>query len=111
MRAWFTNYLGAQPPMPPPSRRCVVEGCPRPKDAKGYCASHYSRWRRYGDPLAGGTPRGVLEAALREVLMLHRLGYLGDTCIIWPFNCDPYPEVGMNGRRQRAHRWLCEQVN
>lgn len=30
---------------------CVVEGCPLPHGAKGYCYPHYYQWKRYGDPL------------------------------------------------------------
>lgn len=32
-------------------RLCSVEGCGRPFDARGFCATHYGRWRRNGDPL------------------------------------------------------------
>ncbi len=30
-------------------RTCAIEGCERPHDARGWCAVHYSRWRRTGD--------------------------------------------------------------
>ena len=26
--------------------KCSVEGCKRPYRAKGYCVTHYKRWRR-----------------------------------------------------------------
>lgn len=29
---------------------CSVEGCERPRDARGWCSSHYMSWWRYGDP-------------------------------------------------------------
>jgi hypothetical protein len=32
-------------------RTCDVEDCGRPHRAGGYCATHYMRWQRYGDPL------------------------------------------------------------
>lgn len=38
-------------------RECSVEGCPTPRDARGYCPSHYNRWKRYGDPLGSPAPR------------------------------------------------------
>lgn len=29
---------------------CSIEGCERRKVARGWCATHYGRWRRHGDP-------------------------------------------------------------
>lgn len=36
------------------TRGCVVEGCDRPHEGKGYCMNHRRRLRLYGDPL--GSP-------------------------------------------------------
>jgi hypothetical protein len=33
---------------------CSVEECGKRAWSRGYCQSHYHRWKRYGDPLAGG---------------------------------------------------------
>lgn len=38
-------------------RQCSVDGCERSVDARGMCSGHYARFRRYGDPLAGGPSR------------------------------------------------------
>lgn len=40
------------------STMCTILGC-ESTDAprRGYCAKHYSRWRKYGDPLGGGRER------------------------------------------------------
>lgn len=32
-------------------RTCKIPECGRKHDAKGYCSTHYTRWKRYGDPL------------------------------------------------------------
>lgn len=32
-------------------KRCSVDGCERPSASRGWCTTHYSRWRRFGDPL------------------------------------------------------------
>lgn len=31
---------------------CTVPGCDLPCNARGWCSTHYHRWRRHGDPLA-----------------------------------------------------------
>ena len=31
---------------------CTVEGCDRPKRARGWCSKHWQRWRRNGHPTA-----------------------------------------------------------
>lgn len=38
-------------------RTCSVDGCDLPHKGKGYCTKHWERFRRYGDPLGGGTFR------------------------------------------------------
>lgn len=32
---------------------CVIEGCDSPQRGRGWCATHWSRWRRHGDPGQG----------------------------------------------------------
>lgn len=34
-------------------RSCTVDGCDKPYRARGYCATHWSRWRRHGSPHDG----------------------------------------------------------
>lgn len=36
---------------------CLVEDCSNPRFTKGYCSKHYSRWKKYGDPLKIVKPR------------------------------------------------------
>lgn len=36
-------------------RACTIDGCERPHRARGYCKSHWLRWRNYGDPTATPT--------------------------------------------------------
>lgn len=32
-------------------RACSIAGCSRPTEARGWCRTHYMRWRVHGDPL------------------------------------------------------------
>ena len=32
--------------------RCSIPGCNKPKNGRGWCATHYDRWKLYGDPVA-----------------------------------------------------------
>lgn len=36
------------------SEPCSAADCERPNYRRGFCAAHYPRFRKYGDPLAGG---------------------------------------------------------
>lgn len=48
---------------------CSIKDCELPirNHRQGWCNKHYLRWRRHGDPLAGGPP-GVAGKALEERL-------------------------------------------
>ena len=46
--------------MPKKSKKCIVEGCPNPAHAKGYCRRHYGQiWRR--GEITTGTGRNRLD--------------------------------------------------
>lgn len=42
-----------------PDTICSITGCPRrcTRPKYGWCEAHYTRWRRHGDPVAGGPDR------------------------------------------------------
>lgn len=76
----------------------------RANGKRGYCARHYYRFMRHGDPGAGRTP----PLASLEWLIA-RVNFEGDECLIWPFatNNKGYGEVHYHGRQQSAHRVMC----
>lgn len=37
--------------------QCSIEDCSKPVRARGWCAPHYYRWSRHGDPKGGGNYR------------------------------------------------------
>lgn len=91
-----------------PKTTCTIEGCGRVHYGQGYCLRHYRRWYRHGDPYAGGTPAGVLDAFLDEAAK-----YTGDDCLRWPFGLSPrgYGQCCFNKRRYGAHRVVCERAH
>jgi 5-methylcytosine-specific restriction endonuclease McrA len=38
---------------------CTIPECLRAQSDRGWCVAHYQRWKKYGDPLAGGPMRAV----------------------------------------------------
>lgn len=46
-----------------PEATCSVDGCHEPHDARGWCKSHYMRWRRYSNPIGKPPPRQKARAA------------------------------------------------
>ncbi|MGY2995487.1 hypothetical protein ACVWWD_004294 [Mesorhizobium sp. URHB0026] len=90
---------------------CSIEGCGRPISVKlrGWCEAHYSRWRRYGDPLAGVTPNGEPQRFYNEVV----LTFTGSDCLTWPYGRDShgYGRMKRNGRPTLVSRIVCEEVH
>lgn len=87
---------------------CLVEGHdPRPVKAYGWCATHYARWRKHGDPFVTGRIIGDIEA--RWWSKVDRRG--DDEC--WPWTDVPsregYGVFGVGQKVVKAHRWGYER--
>ncbi len=54
------------------TRICSVDGCESRHDARGYCASHYNRWKRYGDPRASAPKPGPRLCEVEDCGRPHR---------------------------------------
>lgn len=94
--------------MAKPKRICSVLGCGKWCQGHGYCAAHYYRWRRHGDPLGGGTSPGE---PLRWIES--HADYDGDDCIQWPFARAGRGEgvVEFEGRQVSAANVMCRLVH
>ena len=88
---------------------CEIDGCGKPARRRKWCAGHYDRWRRHGDPTAGRTPDGLPEKFLHETVM----NYQGDDCLKWPFGriTGGYGNIQVNGKMRRVPRIVCEIVH
>lgn len=80
-------------------KRCSVDGCSRPFDAKGYCTYHYYRWRKFGNPLH--EPKTRLVSFLEELCEDPP-----EHCVIWPFgtSANGYGVIRFRRRQISAHR-------
>lgn len=88
---------------------CSVPDCSNSAATRGFCARHYARFKRWGDPLGGratnvGEPRRYLEAVV--------LPHTGDDCLIWPYGRSAgygaiySPAIGQN---EFVHRIACAE--
>lgn len=85
---------------------------------RGWCGTHYSRWRKHGDPRAdvpvvprakAGESRSWLEALL---LVTERLEIA--ECVEWPFGTRGNGYAGIRyaaASNRTVHRLVCERVH
>jgi hypothetical protein len=96
---------------------CSVEGCGGKVLAKGLCQRHYLRLWRHGDPLGGGphqaTPQNLAPRGAPLAWIEAHLDYDSAACLAWPFtrNSHGYGELWIDGKRFRAHRYMCERTH
>ena len=90
---------------------CSISGCERREDSVGYCAMHYSRLRKHGDPL-GGPPFRARKGEI-GLFFEKAITYTGDDCLPWPFarNSAGYGHFSHKGKDKLASRHVCEAVN
>lgn len=95
--------------MPEP-KICQIQNCGNVVLARGWCANHYQRWRKYGTPTGGkdGPRRGESRRYLEEVV----LPYEGDECLIWPFKKSDYKYayVHVDGKMALVSREVCRRL-
>lgn len=70
---------------------CSVDGCNRPRLARGLCTRHYQKWRKYGDPLASA-PKVIRRCEVDGCDEKHfGLGYCGHHYRTWRTYGTPTP--------------------
>ena len=45
---------------------CSVDGCERPAKGRGYCLTHWKRWKKYQDPRADIPVRRYVHKSARQ---------------------------------------------
>jgi hypothetical protein len=91
--------------MAPPklNRKCSIDGCEKKHMAHGYCATHYKRFRLYGDPLI------LRQKQLHGVSLAERWWHYvekGRGCWEWQGSRDNngYGRLNVDGVPMLAHR-------
>lgn len=86
-------------------RPCLVDRCDRCAYARGFCAAHYARWRRHGDPMAERrlrTPDGAGRTC--ELACCARPHYAYGYCqahyFRWRRHGDPQAGLALQERKQ-----------
>ena len=93
--------------MPCTNFECVIPGCGKHAVKRRFCNSHYKRWARHGDPLAGRTSNGAPLNFLESAIFAET-----DDCILWPFSGkNGYGSLEIDGATASAHRVICERIN
>ena len=89
-------------------RRCDVEECDRPHEAKGYCQLHYKRLRRWGDPLHVSHVRC---ASPEESFEARTMPVTETGCLLWTGSASAagYGRMWVDGRLVSAHRYAWER--
>lgn len=91
-------------------KTCSIDECEKPSKARGWCATHYSRWRIHGNPLAGRSYFG----APAEAFLARTEPIVGEpNCLIWTGGgtAGGYGQLHVDGRVVYAHRFAWEQEN
>lgn len=92
-------------------RICSIPGCGKRHVGRGWCSSHYERWRTHGGPCLGAvkTPNGEPRNYFENVVLAHD----DDTCLIWPYarTSAGYGHMLHNGKTQLVSRLVCAEVN
>lgn len=91
-----------------PNRICSVVGCDKTRHGKGFCGSHYHRFKLHGDPLGGGTPNGEPLAWVSR-----HVSYKGSGCLFWPFGKTSrgYGNIAVGDKWMTVSRYMCELAN
>lgn len=89
------------------SRICSIDGCGKRMIARGWCSTHWSRWRTHGDPLV------VSPHHMNTPADFHKFFEKTDAgCWEWTGSRQPngYGAFHINGKTVRAHRFSYEQA-
>lgn len=85
---------------------CSIPGCPRLLRARSWCATHYSHWQKWGDPLGGNWRPGAFANTNPVDRFWSQVDCSGD-CWLWTgfLNQHGYGVLRIGGTNYLAHRY------
>ena len=85
---------------------CSIDGCEKPSRTRGWCHTHYTRWRSHGDPLV------TLTHSNPEDSFIARVAWSGEH-LLWTgtTSWDGYGRLSIDGYMAYAHRYAWEREN
>jgi HNH endonuclease len=89
---------------------CEVDGCSKPMRHRQWCAAHYKRWYRHGDP-AGGA--GIHYTNPRDAFSARTVKDDVTGCLLWTGSSDgkKYGHIRIKGKLVKAHRYAWQLAN
>lgn len=92
---------------------CSIQGCSKNAVARGYCSTHWKRWRTFGDANSGGPLKLRTGAPYAWICSLVERQPNTDDCIVWPYGrySNGYGQLTRKAKKLKAHRVVCEMVN
>lgn len=91
-------------------RTCSIESCGRPHKARGWCGTHYLRWRVNGD-VAVNTPVAKMHRSPDEAFAANTEPH-ENGCLIWTGGITQrgYGAITVKGKTVLVHRFAWERV-
>ena len=92
-------------------RTCSIDGCDRDATTRGWCPTHYSRWRVHGSPhanLAPKRPRGLTKAEVADYEMARATPDNGCLLAATHIASGGYGRVRFEGTLVYLHRLVLE---
>lgn len=85
-------------------KSCSIQGCQKPAWGRGWCVTHYDRWRRTGDPMKGG--KLTREEKFLSLIFPEPMS----GCWLWEGNANPagYGQIWNGKTIVNTHRFSYE---
>jgi hypothetical protein len=94
-----------------PNDTCTIEGCAKPRKARGWCTMHYKRWVAHGNPLVVAD-RSLAWGTVEDRFWVKASPEDSQGCRLWTGTGNPggYGQFSYYGKMYLAHRFIYEHT-